>query len=477
MSQTAYSQHYYNCQAEGIEVYFEYNNSVVFDTGKETINSDGMRMVRCKELSVITECELERYAGPSETHRYSRGDNLVIQGIITFFTGIPLTVYHSNEGSGGIIPIKYEKQEIHLKIGDVDYTRDLIILLDRLNKEPELIITLLDRWRKAIYLKEESCDADLYYDEATLSFFHIFELFGESIGDELKNKLENNIENMLYQHFKTYYFTEAQTKQMVEQNRKSVNSLLIGDFLNLAIKVKYFLEKYELLDDNVAFFVDNMIKVRNAIAHGRITYQKVFMWPLPPFFNLSKDSYENIEFLFFLSAEMISKYIGISCWEEEWNEAKEFLMPPNHIISAFLENSLVIENFNYDMLVQGNKYNITWRTLFNYYVKKPKKAIRECMEVAMKDSFMNTPIDEDNAPDIFNVSIIFADSEDADIKQKSIENVKTIISNNWYGWSNFKDAYSYLEFYSVTVVWYKEFLLNRNILSVENQKAESRCNG
>lgn len=99
------------------------------------------------------------------------------------------------------------------------------------------------------------------------------------------------------------------------------------------------------------------------------------------------------------------------------------------------------------------------------------------MEVAMKDSFMNTPIDEDNAPDIFNVSIIFADSEDADIKQKSIENVKTIISNNWYGWSNFKDAYSYLEFYSVTVVWYKEFLLNRNILSVENQKAESRCNG
>ena len=97
MSQTAYSQHYYNCQAEGIEVYFEYNNSVVFDTGKETINSDGMRMVRCKELSVITECELERYAGPSETHRYSRGDNLVIQGIITFFTGIPLTVYHSNE--------------------------------------------------------------------------------------------------------------------------------------------------------------------------------------------------------------------------------------------------------------------------------------------------------------------------------------------------------------------------------------------
>lgn len=464
MSQTAYSQHNYNCQAESIEVYFEYNNSVVFDTGKKNITHDGISQIICKELMVISKCELEQYAGPSETHRYSRGDNLVIQGIITFFTGFPLTMYHSNNSSGGIFPINYKKQNTHLIIDNVDYTSDLIILLDRLNKKPELIITLLDRWRKAVYLKEQSCDADLYYDEATLSFFHIFELFGESIGDELKNKLENSIENMMYQHFKSYYFTEPQIKQMVEQNRKSVNRLLIGDFLNLAIKVKYFLEKYELLDDNVAFFIDNMIKIRNAIAHGRITYQKVFMWPLPPFFNLSKDSYENIEFLFFLSAEMISKYIGISCWDDEWNEEKEYLMPPNHIISAFLDNSLVIEDFNYAMLVQGNKYNITWRTLFNYYVKNSKKTIRERIEVATKDAFMNTTIDEDNAPDSFNISIIFADSEDSDIKQKAIENVKTIITNNWYGWSNFKDAYTYLEFYSVTVVWYKEFLLNREYI-------------
>lgn len=84
MSIMSYSQHYYNCKANNIEVYFEYNNSVVFDTGKETIASDGWTTYKCKELSVITKCELEQYGGPSETHRYSRGDNLVIQGIITF---------------------------------------------------------------------------------------------------------------------------------------------------------------------------------------------------------------------------------------------------------------------------------------------------------------------------------------------------------------------------------------------------------
>ena len=468
MSVTSYSQHYYHCETDNIEIYFEYNNSVVFDIGKEILASDDGRPHKCKELLVITRCEQERYSGPSETHRFTRRDNLVIQGIITFFTGIPLTVYHCDKSSVCTSPIEYEKQETHIRIGGVDYSSDLIILLNRLNKEPELIITLLDRWRRALYLKDESCDADLYYDEAILSFFHILELLGESVADELKNKLENNIKSMLYQHFKFYYFTDVQTKQMVEQNRKPVNSLLLGDFLNLAVKIKYFLEKYELLDDNVAFYIDSMIKVRNAIAHGRITYQKDFLWPLSPFFNLAKDSYENIEFLLFLSAEMISKYIGISCWEKEWDVEKRFLMPPSHVISAFLKNSLVIDNFNYDMLVHGNKYNITWRTLFNYYVRKPKEEIRECLEVAMKDSFVNTSTDEDNAPDIFNISIIFADSKDADIKQKAIENIKTIIANRWYGWSNFKDAYTYLDFYSVNVVWYKDFLLKGEYIGWRN---------
>lgn len=209
MSIMSYSQYYYNCKVNNIEVYFEYNNSVVFNTGKETSASDEWDTYKCKELSVITKCELEQYSGLSETNRYSRGDNLVIQGILTFFTGIPLTIYHSNKSSSGITPIEYEKKETHLKIDDVDYSSDLIIMLDRMRKEPEVIITLLDRWRKAIYLKEKSYDADLYYDEATLSFFHIFELFGENVADELKKKLENNIESMLSRHFKFYYFTEA----------------------------------------------------------------------------------------------------------------------------------------------------------------------------------------------------------------------------------------------------------------------------
>lgn len=466
MSERAYSKYSYACEALNIDVYFKFNNSIIFNTEKEIITNDGLSMKKCREVVVITECRVEQYNGPMEISRYCRGQILIIQGILSFFTGFPLTVYNVDNSSAGLTPIQYHQQKTHLRIDDLDFTSDLIKMLGRINEEPELIVTLLDRWRKAIYLKSESYDADLYYDEATLNFFHILELFGECNAKELKGELEKNIENMLEKHFKSFYFNEMQVKQMVSQNKKAINSILIGDYLNLSIKIKYFLEKYGMLDDNVSFFVDNMIKIRNAIAHGRITYQDKFIWPLPPFFNLAKDSYENIEFLFFMTANMISKYVGINYWEKEWEEAKVYLLPPKDIIENFINDKLVIENFNSTMLFDGNEYNITWRTIFNHYIKKPKKAFLEKMEAKLKDYFVELHINEERAPDIFNISLLFADSGDSSIRDKAVDNIKIIIMNKWYGWSNFKDAYSYLDFYNVKIKWYKEFLDSREYLNL-----------
>lgn len=110
------------------------------------------------------------------------------------------------------------------------------------------------------------------------------------------------------------------------------------------------------------------------------------------------------------------------------------------------------------MLFDGNKYNLTWRTIFNHYIKNPKKAFLKKIEEKLKDCFVEMDINKEKAPDIFNISLLFSDSDDSDIKDKAIENIKVIISNHWYGWSNFKDAYSYLDFYDVDLKWYKEFL-------------------
>jgi len=467
MRKIVYSEYYYNCESYDLDVYFEYNNSVVFNTGKRTFASKGGHAIQCAQLRLISKCELAQYESPMEVKRYCRGDNLVIQGILSFFTGLPLTIYHSSESSYGVEAPKFQKKKVHLKIEKIDYTSDLKTLLTRLEEEPEQIISLLDRWRKAIYLKFESSDADLYYDEATLSFFHILELFGDSINRELKAKLQNNIEDMLYKHFDFYYLTAQKKKQLVEENKKAVQSLLIGDYLTLSIKVKYFLEKYNLLDDNIAFFIDNMIKVRNAIAHGRIAIQKNFIWPLSPFYNLGKDSYENIDFLFFLTGRMISAYIGITCWENEWNEAKAFLMPPYDTISKYLDKSIT----NIDLML-GNKYNITWRTLFNYYLKNPKSNIKNRLESTVKSAYIRAKVDEKNAFDLFNISLVFADSNDEEIQKKARDNIRIIIKNKWYGWSNFKDANAYMEFYGIDLKWFKHFLESRSYLSPKECNTE-----
>lgn len=459
MAGTIYERHLYDCESDSIKTYFEYGDSVVFCTGKKTTAYDGLNKIKCTQLAVISKCSMEQYQGPSEIKRYFRSENLVIQGIISFFTGRPLTVYHSNRVSEARRPIKYRKKKTHLSIEGVDYTSDLEILLKKLAEDPDLTITLLDRWRKAIYLKAESRDADLYYDEATLSFFHILELFGDTVNKELRTKLEDSVEKMMQQHFASCYFSDVQVKQMVDQNKKAVNSILVGDFLSLSVKIKYFLEKYGLLDDNVACFVDDMIKVRNAVAHGRITYQKMFMWPLSPFFSLAKDLYENMEFLFFLTAVMISRYVGMRCWEEEWMETKSFLMPSQQAVESFLKGEVHLEK---DALVKGNKYNITWKTLFDYYVKKIKKERRMEVESAVADLFLDTLVNEENAPDIFNISLIFADSGKRELQEKAAGNIRLIVEKRWHSWSNIRDASIYLDFYSVNVTWYKEFLRQRD---------------
>lgn len=464
MSDLAYCKYSCACEAFNIDVYFKFNNTVVFNTENAKITKSCLASKKCREIVMITECSVEQYNGPAEIFRNCRGQILTIQGILSFFTGFPLTVYNNCKTSAGLNPFKYDQKDTCLIIDNVDFTSELIKMLERIEEEPKLIVTLLDRWRKAIFLRSESCDADLYYDEATLNFFHIFELFGECYAKELKDKLEKNIENMLEKHFKSFYLTETQVKQMANQNKKSINSILIGDQLNLSVKIKYFLEKYKMLDDNVSFFVDNIIKIRNAIAHGRITYQDKFIWPLPPFFNLAKDSYENIEFLFFITANMISKYIGINVWEKEWEEAKKNILPSKEIVESFINNKLTIENFNGSMLFDGNKYNITWRTLFYHYIKNPNKVFLENMEAKLKKYFQELHINEENAPDIFNISLLLADSEDIIIKGKAADNIKVIIKKNWYGWSDFKDAYSYLDFYHVKIKWYKDFLDSKGYL-------------
>lgn len=367
MSKKSYSIYHYIYKGPVISLYFRLNNSTVYS--KENKDCDNWT----QEIVVIIEYDIAEHESITELNRYCRRDLLIIQGIITFFTGIPLTVYNSPMSENTSMPIEIECEFVneHLSIEEQDFTIDLEIMLKHIERDSGLIVTLLDRWRKALYLKCESEDADLFFDEAILTFFHIFETLGESCTKELKANLEKNIDTKLEEYFQIIFFNEEKAQQEVNQNKKAFYKMLVEGYLNLSVKIKYFLNKYNMLDENVSDFVDNMIKTRNKIAHGRIIRKQKFIWPLSPFLSFSFDAYNDVENLVYMTAEMISKYIGIQRWEADWKIVKDNLLPAKEFIKQFFDNKLKINNFNSQMLFDGNEYNITWNTIFIHYVKIP----------------------------------------------------------------------------------------------------------
>lgn len=249
MKKSAYMKYRYAYMASDVDVYFKYNNSVVYSTGEEIDTPDA----QCTEIIIIMETQLEEYSSLKNIGRQCRPELLVIQGMLSFFTGTPMTVYDCIEVSDGCKPIQYPFQETHFSIDGEDFTSDLLKMLERVEQEPRLLVTLLDRWQKAVYLRSESYDADLFYDESILSFFHILELFGENCSSEIRMKLEENIKAFLKTYFQSIYLSSTQVDAEIEKNKKAINNLLIGNHLTLSTKIKYFLDKFQLLDDNVAF--------------------------------------------------------------------------------------------------------------------------------------------------------------------------------------------------------------------------------
>ena len=222
-----------------------------------------------------------------------------------------------------------------------------------------MVISLLDRWRKASYLESMDGETDLFHDEIALNLFQIVELLANSLGKEFKKGLLKKTENLLENYYRDCYNTEMQEKEIVRNVKKSVESILLENSYTLAKKLKYFLECHNLLDQDVSDFVDDVINIRNSVAHGREINQKNFMWPLPAFFNLIKDSYEVVAILKALAAEMMGQYIGTNRWSGEWQTIRQLLPLSKITMEKFFNNNISGEIINRVSLIEGNKYNIT----------------------------------------------------------------------------------------------------------------------
>ncbi|MFB8733579.1 hypothetical protein ACEQPO_05330 [Bacillus sp. SL00103] len=139
--------------------------------------------VYTKDNQLIIECikTIDSIDSPLEIKRYTRPALLVIQGILCYFTGQIFTIYEFEKGEtqiveSGVNPSKNIECTV-FSLEGLDHSKDLNLLLEKLKDKrfKTLIITLLDRWRKALYMVGES-EVDTFHDEAILTHFHILEL-------------------------------------------------------------------------------------------------------------------------------------------------------------------------------------------------------------------------------------------------------------------------------------------------------------
>lgn len=308
-------------------------------------------------LQVSIEFELKDYESIFDAPIFTRPIYLSLLGIISFLVSEPFGVFNAVGSSivGKHILLDELKagQQNKLVIDNVDLTDDLNEFLEKLadleEREKSLFFSLLDRWRKARYMEEESDDSFLYEDEATLSYFHVLELLGDVYSKRLLIKAENLVKEFS-DTFNSSILSLHMSALESENNAKSklLSGILIKD-ISVTSKILFFLKNFKLYDDRIAFWIRNLVEARNSVAHGRRVHYTKAIFPVKPFFPLISNNLYPLDFLRILTAKAISSHIGISLYRKEWDEIEAYLLDDDFATKIFLKEKFKCkENLNKD---------------------------------------------------------------------------------------------------------------------------------
>jgi hypothetical protein len=296
-------------------------------------------------LQLSIEFELKDYESLADAPIFIRPLYLSLLGIISFLVSEPFTVFNTVQSSttvdGNILDKLKAGQQNKLVIDDLDFTDDLNEFLDKLEElkehEKSLFFSLLDRWRKARYMEDESDDSFLYEDEATLSYFHVLELLGDVYSKHLSIKADTLIKDFS-NTFNSSILSLHMNALENENNAKLklLSGILLKD-ISVTSKILFFLKYFKLYDNRLAFWIRNLVEARNSVAHGRRVHYTKAISPVKPFFPLISNNLYPLRFLRILTAKAISSHIGISLYSEEWDEIKAFLLDDDSAIKIFLK--------------------------------------------------------------------------------------------------------------------------------------------
>jgi len=414
-------------------------------------------------LIIDSYCEIEVYDRISELAPITRPRILVMLGIITFVTGKALTPFgffssYTNVAEYG--STNPEKEPLLIS-GGQNHSAELKEILQAMQglsaNHQILIYSLLDRWRKACYLEEESEDSYLYEDETILACFHILELLGDQYSDHLDNDTDEKVQHFTTEVLENIFFVKNKNTQA--ELAKLIHATLSAQ-KTVKPKILRMLQELGLLQPKSKALIERFLDHRNAIAHGRenLYEAKAAIYPLKPFFNHLKDIYEDIDTIRIVSARAIAAFLGTSLWKEQWDELIKNEVPVYEEVQAFNKAKLY-EGMTWQEVEDGTTQGVNVAVLIHYYCKGTLHV--QPFSMALSKYIREVELSENNAYPVLYTSAILADSTDASLAAASQKQIAALSDSQFLAKYEIRDVLKELTYQGKEPKWLKAYLIER----------------
>ncbi|WP_148712711.1 hypothetical protein [Corallococcus sp. AB030] len=412
-------------------------------------------------LIIDSQIELDKIDSISESARHFRPRYLSLLGAITFLTGEPLTPLDtiSTSARATNTPLTPYTSKSKLISESGDHSKSLSTLFSTTTNTPPgaklLTTSLLDRWRKARWMQERE-ESHLYADEAFLSYFHILELLAKehnkSLTESINKEIDLFITKLLSKNLK---HRGPRLQQLKGEKTKSVK-LAVAEHIPVASRICHFLEHLGMLNVKSQELVENLIEIRNSIAHGRQVYQDRMMWPLTSFFPLSADSLDYLPAIQVLTARSISKHLKISTWDLEWRQLVRRLPPPDDIVRAFIKDKGYSQLSDGDFL-SGRRHGVTPSVISGLYLSKKIKF--GDLESSLCDLMTRTQPSRRTITELLMAAYILSDSTNQQLAS-SAQSFVLKVHDSLKGGSLFipKDTLRHLEHLGFAPIWMRQWI-------------------
>lgn len=388
----------------------------------------------------------------------NRSESISLLGICSFILDYPLSFFDVKKLSREVLEVGEERKIISsnkMIVNGINYSMDLDKLLKCLVDKDKSILTVLDRFRKGLFMEYESVEraSDLYNEEAILVYFNIIEFLAKKYEKQFTNYIESNIKECMDNFYdKAFYLTSEEKQDKNNKNLKIIKSILLEEEKTVKNKIIFMLNEFGICSNQLNLVISDFVKNRNNIAHGNVC-NKLSSCCGQSFFNLELDSINISENLKKICKLIISKYFQLN---EIFKEDYLKIMPiTKKILKDIIKNPVNYKLKNMELINREN--NINYEEIYRCYIAVGGIKLDE-LSLILEKEYLKLEVTEEIKDIVLEISTILADSNIQNISNKAKENIKKAVNNNWVNKSDLETILNDQIFYGVKSNWLELYI-------------------